>query len=104
MRFLGITEIVQKMNFLRSCAGAELTKFWEKEVRVLFEVTREGKVDVPAHTYEKVVENTKQTLLKQPARYPVPHHYQERSATHLRKLEAEGVVEKVTRWSQSNAS
>ena len=31
----------------------------------------------------------------QPARYPVPYHYQERLATHLRKLEAEGVVEKV---------
>ena len=25
MRFLGITESAQKMNFLRSCAGAELT-------------------------------------------------------------------------------
>ena len=52
------------MNFLRSFAGAELTEFWEKEVRVLFEATREGEVDVPAHTYEQVVENTKQTLLK----------------------------------------
>ena len=31
----------------------------------------------------------------QPARYPVPYHYQERLATHLRKLEAEGVVERV---------
>ena len=30
-----------------------------------------------------------------PARYPVPYHYQERLATHLRKVEAEGVVEKV---------
>ena len=37
MRFLGITDSTQKMNCLRSCAGAELTKFWEKEVRVLFE-------------------------------------------------------------------
>ena len=52
------------MNFLRSCAGAELTEFWEKEVQVLFEVTREEEVDMPAHTYEQVVENTKQTLLK----------------------------------------
>ena len=64
MRFLGITNSGQKMNFLRSCAGAELTEFWEKEVHVLFEATREGQVDVPAHTYEEVVENTKQTLLK----------------------------------------
>ena len=61
MRFLGITESIQKMNFLRSCAGAELTKFWEKEVRVLFEATREGQVDVPAHTYEEVVESMEQT-------------------------------------------
>ena len=37
MRFFGITESVQEMSFLRSCAGAELTKFWEKEVRVQFE-------------------------------------------------------------------
>ena len=40
MRFLGIAESVQEMSFLRSCAGAELTEFWEKEVRVLFEATR----------------------------------------------------------------
>ena len=64
MRFLGVTDSVRKMNFLRSCAGAELTEFWVKDVRVLFEATREGEVDVPAHTYEQVVENTKQTLLK----------------------------------------
>ena len=31
----------------------------------------------------------------QPARYPVPYHYQERLATHLKKLEKEGVIEKV---------
>ena len=31
----------------------------------------------------------------QPVRYPVPYHYQERLATHLRKLEAEGVVVKL---------
>ena len=64
MRFLGIEESGQKMNFLRSCAGAELTEFWEKEVRVYFEASMEGEVAVPAHTYEQVVENTKQTLPK----------------------------------------
>ena len=52
------------MNFLRSCAGAELTEFWEKEVSVVLKATREGGADVPAHTYEQVVENTKLTLLK----------------------------------------
>ena len=64
MRFLGIEESGQKMNFLRSCAGAELTEFWEKEVRVQFKATMEGEAAVAAHTYEQVVENTKQTLLK----------------------------------------
>ena len=54
MRFLGITESVQNMNFLRTCAGAELTKVWEKEVRVLFEVTREWEMDVPAHNYRVI--------------------------------------------------
>ena len=33
--------------------------------------------------------------LVQPARYPVPYHYQEGLVTHLRKLEAEGAVERV---------
>ena len=31
---------------------------------MLFEATREGGADVPAHTFEQVVENTKLTLLK----------------------------------------
>ena len=31
----------------------------------------------------------------QPARYQVLYHYRERLATHLRKLEAEGLVERV---------
>jgi hypothetical protein len=31
----------------------------------------------------------------QPARYPVPYHYQERLATNLRKLKAEDVIERV---------
>ena len=34
MRFLKIEEDEQKLGFIRSCAGAELTEFWEKEVRV----------------------------------------------------------------------
>ena len=29
------------------------------------------------------------------ARYPVPYHYQERLGVHLKKLEKEGVIEKV---------
>ena len=64
MRFIGITNSIQSMNFLRTCAGAELTELREKEVHVVFEATREGEVEVPAHTYEQVVESTKLTLLK----------------------------------------
>ena len=64
MTFLGITESGQKVNFLRSCAGTERTKFWEMEVRVQFEATMEGEVAVAAHIYEHVVDNTKQNLLK----------------------------------------
>ena len=49
----GITDIEQKMNYLRSCV--ELTELGEKELRVVFEATREGEVAVPAHTYEQVL-------------------------------------------------
>ena len=37
MGFLGITEGKQKIGYLRSNAGVELTTFWEKEVRRRFE-------------------------------------------------------------------
>ena len=42
MRFGGITEGGRKWDFLRSCAGAELTELWDKEVRVVYEATGEG--------------------------------------------------------------
>ena len=64
MRFSGITDSAQKWNFLRSCAGAELTELWDKEVRVVYEATGEGAERVEADTYAEVVENTKKTLLK----------------------------------------
>ena len=64
MRFLKIEEDEQKLSFIRSCAGAELTEFWEKEVRARFEAKVEEGARVEAHTYEQVVEDTKQTLLK----------------------------------------
>ena len=64
MRFLKIEEDKQKLNFIRSCAGAELTKFWEKEMRARFEAKVEEGARVEAHTYEHVVEDTKQILLK----------------------------------------
>ena len=64
MRFSGITDSGQKLSFLRSCAGAELTELWDKEVRLAYEATGDGATQVEAHTYTQVVENTKTTLLK----------------------------------------
>ena len=64
MRFGGITEGERKWDFLRSCAGAELTELWEKEVRVVYEATGEGANRVEADTYDQVVKNTTATLLK----------------------------------------
>ena len=64
MRFGGITEGSRKCDFLRSCAGAELTELWDKEVRVVYEATREGPDRVEADTYNLVVKNTTATLLK----------------------------------------
>ena len=62
MRFGGITDGGRKLDFLRSCAGAELTELWEKEVRVVYEATGEGAERVEADTYAQVVENTTKTL------------------------------------------
>ena len=42
MRFSGITDGGRKLDFLRSCAGPELTELWDKEVRVIYEATGEG--------------------------------------------------------------
>ena len=64
MRFSGITDSVQKLNFVRSCAGVELTELWQKEIRVVYLATGEGAAAEAAHTYEQVVENTGMTLLK----------------------------------------
>ena len=53
----GITDSNQKMNLLRSWAGAELMdQVWPG--------TREGEVAVQALTYEQVVESTELTQLK----------------------------------------
>ena len=64
MRFSGITDSGRKLDFLRSCAGVELTELLDKEVRVVYEATRVGATWGEAHTYAQVVENTKKTLLK----------------------------------------
>ena len=48
MRFSGITDSGQKLSFLRSCAGAELTELWDKEVRVAYEATGDRETRVEA--------------------------------------------------------
>ena len=68
MTFLGIEEENKKISFIRSCAGAELTEFWDKEARIRF-------ADVPAdttnniaaqnkHSYEEILKETKDAILK----------------------------------------
>ena len=64
MRFGGITNGGRKLDFLRSCTGAELTEVWDKEVRVKYAATVEGAEREEADTYAEVVENTYKTLLK----------------------------------------
>ena len=71
MRLMGITDNLQRMNYLRRCAGAELTEIWEKEERMLVKANREGEVAVLAHTYEQVVEGTMMTLLSDAWAMPV---------------------------------
>ncbi len=34
MKVLGITQSQKKVDFVRSCAGAELLEFWRKEARI----------------------------------------------------------------------
>ena len=68
MSFLRIDEPQAKLNFIRSCAGAELTTFWDKEARIRFtdvvaDVTR-GVEAAAAHTYGEVLQETKDALLK----------------------------------------
>ena len=68
MNFLGIRDNDQKINFIRSCAGPELTQFWEKEARVRFESVQAnqdlGIEALDAHTYAEIITESKNTLLK----------------------------------------
>ena len=59
----GLTTGDQKTNFIRSCAGPELTMFWDKEARIRWEV---GVVAAPqaAHTYKDNIDESKKTILK----------------------------------------
>ena len=68
MAFLGLTRNQQKVNFIRSCAGSELTEFWMKEARIRFEAVAANEAEEieaqAAHTYNEMVEETKKILLK----------------------------------------
>ena len=65
---LGLNTDEKKRNFLRSCAGHELNKFWEKEARVRCEPVHEDNtrnIEVTeAHTYEEIIKETNNALLK----------------------------------------
>ena len=61
MGFLKITRDADKLDFLRSCAGKELTEFWVKEARIRYEDVAGG---AAAHTYPEVLKETKTALLK----------------------------------------
>ena len=57
----GVTDGDQRMDLLRSWAGAELAEPWEKEVRRGCKATREEEAAVPTHTWEREVESTEMT-------------------------------------------
>ena len=68
MTFLGLDTGASKISFIRSCAGAELTEFWDKEARIRFtaitaDVAR-GIQAQAAHTYEEIKKESKDALLK----------------------------------------
>ena len=56
----------EKKNFLRSCAGAEPTTFWEKEARIRFTAVpadqERGIEAADIHTYLQVLEESKGPL------------------------------------------
>ena len=60
--FLKIQHDDNKLDFLRSCAGTELTEFWAKEARIRFVGGQPG--EPQAHTYSEVLTETKAALLK----------------------------------------
>ena len=66
MKALNIVTNEAKLNFVRLCAGQELTEFWEKEVRIRIEDTpATDDMDAQAaHTYEVVNRESRNALLK----------------------------------------
>ena len=65
MNFIGNCNTdAQKLSFLRSCAGTELTEMWEKEARIRPIAEVENGIRKEAHTYAEVLDETRKTLLK----------------------------------------
>ena len=67
MAFLAITANSQKVAYIRSCAGAELLTFWEKEARIRFEGIpanqAQGQEALAAHLFNAIVALTEKSLL-----------------------------------------
>ena len=51
MRLLNITDSQQKVSFVQSSAGVELTTFWDKEARIRWVATQNP--DLAAHSYTR---------------------------------------------------
>jgi hypothetical protein len=68
LAFLGITEKAHMVSYLKSCAGAELLSFWEKEARVRLEAIpaneEQGIAAQEAHTYDEIITETEKVLLQ----------------------------------------
>ena len=62
MRLLNITDSQQKVSFVQSSAGVELTTFGDKEARVRWVATQNPAQ--AAHSYEEVITLSKTTFLK----------------------------------------
>ena len=61
MAFLTITANSQKVAYIRSCAGAELLTFWEKEARIRFE-------EIPANQAKVQGEGPSERIVTSPTR------------------------------------
>ena len=69
MNFVGNCDTnEQKLSFLRSCAGTDLTEMWEKEARIRQIAEVENGTRREAHTYAEVLDETRKTLLKMVSR------------------------------------
>ena len=62
MRLLGITDSQQKASFVQSSGGIELSTFWEKEARIRWVASTDPQL--PAHTYQEIIAESKSALLK----------------------------------------